>query len=636
MKCSNCNAWIPDDALFCSECGQKVAPASFAPQSQGFCPECGTPLLSDDMFCGGCGARNAAYGQASAPVAVKGGKKKKGFKLPVKALIIGGVAVALVAVVLFVVSLFAGGGTDRYAVYIKDRELMAASLPKGQDPMQLTDKLVDSYDVSNEDLADAYLGYYLALSADGKRMFYPDKVDDDGFSLYYRNINNSKKEPVKIDSGLEDGYIINESGTLVTYIKNDNLYQHDLTEKTKISGDVYDFDVSTDGKTLVYMKDYNSEEGADLYLKKGSADAEKIASGVSLIKFTNDDLSVILYLKEDSLYRVLSGKDPEKIASDVYSVYAISDSGACYYTQQEEKEIEYVSVLTNDRGSEGSYYMDWLEGDTMYNPVKTLVYFDGKESTVITETMVGYPDYSSEAQTIVYGTLESGELPVLKLSEYMDGSESISTMLENAMEEDTVYCIANGTKTSELSVDEFYDARVADDGTVYVLTEYDSEDYTCSLYKVTMADGKIKSCDMVDDEVYYSTSLTSNNILYYWKDYDYFNDCGELYMNGQKVDDDVYFYSRYYDQESGCLYYMVDYDEDKDEGTLVCWNGKKAVTIADEVVSFVYAGEGQVLYLYDYSSSSYKGELYSWNGKKAVKLDDDVTAIYAVDNAKDE
>ena len=632
MNCSNCNAWLPDDASFCGECGHKVEPMPEAPVEQSFCPECGAPLLPDDMFCGNCGTKNSAYGQPAVDDAAQGGKKK-GFKVPVKALVIGVAAVAVIAVVLLVTSLFSGG-TDSYTVYIKDRELFAAELPKAKDPMQLTDRLVDMDDVDNEELAEAWLDTYITLSKDGKKMFYPDKIDDDGATLYYRDITNSKKEPVKIDSSLEGYYTVNENGNLVTYIKNDNLYQHNLSEKTKIAGDVREYRVSKDGKNLLYVKDYTAEEGGDLYLKKGNGDAEKITSGVTSLVYANDDLSLVMYRKEDSLYHVHNGKEPEKIASDVYSVYAVYDSGACYYSKQEEAEITYWSVVNNDIGSDGEYYKDWLEADVMDNPLKTLYYFDGKESVMITETMIYSEGYTEgdAAELFTYSALESEELPTVKLSEtyYGQGSGDIYSMFWAGINGETVYYAATGAKTVELEQEDIRDVVVTQDGTVWVKTDYDSEDYTYSLYKVTVSDGKIKSSDMLDDEVYLMRTVSDSDILY-WKDVND-NDEGELYLNGTKVGDDSHYHWATFDEDTGCVYYMVDYDDDKMEGTLVCWDGKKNVTIADDVHDCAYAGDGQILYLYDYSTNNFKGELYSWNGKKAVKLDDDVVDVYVIRN----
>ena len=72
MKCSKCSAWLPDDAVFCSECGQKVEPVQAKTAGSAFCAGCGMPLPEGAAFCGNCGTRNEV------PVKPKKDHKKMG------------------------------------------------------------------------------------------------------------------------------------------------------------------------------------------------------------------------------------------------------------------------------------------------------------------------------------------------------------------------------------------------------------------------------------------------------------------------------------------------------------------------------------------------------------------------------
>ena len=59
MKCQFCNSEIPDDAMFCPECGKgQEKPLDTSPA--GFCPKCGCPLEAGSLFCPECGARTDA------------------------------------------------------------------------------------------------------------------------------------------------------------------------------------------------------------------------------------------------------------------------------------------------------------------------------------------------------------------------------------------------------------------------------------------------------------------------------------------------------------------------------------------------------------------------------------------------
>jgi hypothetical protein len=53
MKCTHCNAEIPEDSVFCPSCGQK---AETQPQPDKMCQKCQAPLKAEAKFCEFCGA----------------------------------------------------------------------------------------------------------------------------------------------------------------------------------------------------------------------------------------------------------------------------------------------------------------------------------------------------------------------------------------------------------------------------------------------------------------------------------------------------------------------------------------------------------------------------------------------------
>lgn len=264
----------------------------------------------------------------------------------------GGIGVAVVAVLILVISLIAGGGgkaKNDFALYLKDSEIFLSDLKKDSEAWQLTSRLVDTEDVDDEDLADSghTLGMYTCVSEDGKYIFFPDKVGgDDGISLYYREIANPEADAIKIDSGVRS-YTVNTSATIVTYLKGDegNLYQYKLAEdsKDKVASEVEGFEVSDDGTKIGYI---NSE--GSLYLKYADKDKEKIASEVSSLEYLTDDFKTVYYIKEGSLYKQVEGEDRVKIASDVYNVIKIYETGEIYYLTSEYGGISLMDYVTDD------------------------------------------------------------------------------------------------------------------------------------------------------------------------------------------------------------------------------------------------------------------------------------------------
>jgi hypothetical protein len=76
ITCPNCNADLPDDAVFCDQCGASLgsqapspspAAAPPAPVGQDVCPQCGASTIPGEAFCDNCGASLAEPQVSAAP-----------------------------------------------------------------------------------------------------------------------------------------------------------------------------------------------------------------------------------------------------------------------------------------------------------------------------------------------------------------------------------------------------------------------------------------------------------------------------------------------------------------------------------------------------------------------------------------
>lgn len=621
MNCKHCNAKLPDGAGFCSACGRKVEPVS---ENTVFCTNCGAPIGPGELFCGNCGTKNSSAPRNPGIAPRKSGKKseKMPIRIPPKALRWALVAAAAVVVVVLAVSLFSGG-SDSHVVYLKDSQLQYLPVPKGDDPLELTDELFNGSRLSNYEQQtnlSSRVTSRLLFSSDGKKLFYPDTIDGDTYTLYCQDLSNTKKDPVKIDSDLSGSYYLNEKGNLVTYSKGGKLYQHDLKEKTKIASDIGQFYVSDDGKTLLYQSDGN------LFLKKGSADAEKIVSEVESIIHVSDDLSMILYKKDGSLCRMKNGKDPEKIASDVAEIWVAYDSGECYYTKKEEDTIRLGTMLHDDVGTEESKsILEWMKDETINNPFCELYYNNGKENILITDKAQNYSYTNGDETMLAYSAFPGEDLPQVNVSEYLEGGTALTILARNALKAESRFYATWGDKTVELPEENISWVTISNKKTLWLGTDWNADNSTYTLKKVTLSGDTVKNIEEIDDDVKF-ISLVNDTDCIYWK-FKSNDTVGKLYMNGEKIADDARLYSVGYKKDSNLLYYLEDYNSIAMSGTLTCWNGKKAVTVQDDVYSFLRILDDQVVYLHDYSTKNFKGDLSIWNGKKAIKLDDDVVAI---------
>lgn len=690
ITCPKCNKELSDGKKFCDSCGTQIFETFF-------CPNCGKQTSTEFAFCQSCGASIVKQPAGEQPAGVPAEKKKK----PKKAIMFGGIGVAVVAVLILVISLFSGGkGKNNYALYLKDGEIFFTDLKKNSEAWQLTSRLVDFDKLDNEDLANAgyQLGLYTYMSENGKYIFFPDKVgkNDEGLNLYYKEVTKADAEAIKIDSDVQI-YTVNTSATLVTYLKGGEgtLYQYKIGEnsKDKIASDVRSFEVSDDGKKICYINYDNS-----IYLKCAGKEKEKIASDVSSLEYVIGDFTAVYYIKDGSLYKQAEGKDKVKIVSDVYNVIKIYESGEVYYITSESEEISLKDYVTDDmkdadssiteptypnyptapsRPSWWSYDTDaeyraalevferehtawqveckrmeneynaaceayWakqsrdrlragLEEETLEQSRYSLCFYNGTEEAVITDALIrGHYVYANDAPVVSYEAYNQSDLKKVKLSE-VESVYDVKSMVKAALFSSSERYIA--VKGAATVVEQKKDATnfiINSSGTVvYYIDDIPNEKNYGELYRIAISNGVVGKAEMYDRDVYTGYRyFVSDNELVYFKDHK--DGKGELYINKNKIDYDVYVYSVGVQTEFNKVFYFADWNAGKEYGTLKVYNGKEAVKIADDVHSFSVIPDGRVLYLYDYSLSKYKGELHEWSNGKTRKIDEDVVCVLPI------
>ena len=635
------------------------------------CPNCGEMTSKESAFCQNCGASMQVESVSETVENVeKAEAPKKEKKIDKKIFIIIGAAVAAIlalVIVIILVLILIGTGKKNNVLYVKDDEIYYTNLSQRQ-PWQVTENLLNTDYIDSSDLVQ-YASYnsaygFIQMSKDGKTVFYMDEIEnDDSFNLYYRKVNKSRKNPVKISSDVTS-YVLNEKTDIVTYEKEDKLYQYDMKESEKIANDVTAWYVSEDGKTIVYIND-----DGKAYFKKAGKDKEKIDSDIDYIEHISDDFKTVYYLKEDKLYMKKMGKDKVKIASDVFAVEAVYDNGDVYFLKDDSKEVTLMDYVkddmkeADDKLEEPEYpnirdfstyeeYWDaqdayWdayyeyddkeerdelreeLESEKMTIDSYELYYYNGKEAKSVAKNVNNYDvDAASERPVIVYSVVEPGDVSKVKLSE-IDYIWEVEDMIEDAMQsDDAQWSVAVKANASKVDVKEADYFELSKDGnTVYFMAKIDSEDSHGNLYKASISSSKMKKVEKYDSDVYYRTVGFVGEDFAYFKDVDDDDNVGVLVVNKKKVDDDVYLYRMTYDKNKGDLYYMVDWDSDDYCGVLCRYNGSKAKELVGDVYRFCITEKSEVVYLCDYSTEKDRGDLYLYKSRKPKKIDEDVLAI---------
>ena len=632
------------------------------------------------------------YSQAAAPVmqqspyqptAVPVKKAKKPF--PKKLIIFGAIGLTLVIIATILLSVFIkqpAKSQSSYALYVKDNELFFNSLKGNSESWQLSDHLIDTdEDFDEEDIIDSSYSFSYAakMSPDGKTMFFPDKIDGEGYgyNLYYRDTTNQESEPVKVASNVA-GYIISDSGKLViyaTYISESNyydIYEYNMSEdsKDKIASDVRRYNVSSDGKTVCYINDEDK-----LYIKESGKDKEKISSDVTGLYWTDDEsLKSFYYVKEDALYKYKNG-DSKKLVSDVYGVIEIYDSDKIYFSRKEAEEVSLMDYVNDDMKdvdayitqpeypeypsySDYYYYSDYyaaveryydeydeyladyekyreklsrdnlresLSEATLDREYYSLYYFDGKNEVLISDACASsYPTTATEAPVVFYRAYNQSNVEKINLSEIQYTYE-VEDYVEAALFSSYEAYIASESEAKIIEQESYAYLKIAPSGeAVYFMDNLSGDDETHGdLYCVSIDDGNIGDPELYDTDVYGTyVTLTEDETPIYFKDVDDYE--GEMYVGKKRIDYDVYCYVNItFDK----IYYRTDVDDDS---FMLKMYDSETVKIADDVYNYKILPDGRVLYLYDYSTNRYKGELYEWDDGEARKLDDDVVMIVSI------
>lgn len=655
--CSSCGEGNEAAAAFCQKCGTALkeeaevpAPVEEKTFETVFCPNCGTQTTTEFAYCPNCGAAISEEPEETDVAVIPAAPvKKKGFALPKKAILFGGIGAAVLVVLVLLIAIFSGGSKADFGLYLKDGEIFYTDYSKNGN-IEVTSRLVNGDGIGDSQLARSAsaIGTYITFSEDGDRMFFPDRIDDDseGITLYYRDINKPKKEAVKIDSDVTR-YAINKSGTQVVYTKGSDgiLYRHDLEDKEKIASGVVSFTAAEDLKKVGYRNEDDS-----YYLWYANKDAVKVASEISSIEHVAEDLSSVYYMKDGALYKYTeSSGDKEKIASDVAYVSAIYDSGELYYSKEETSEKNLLDYVDDDMAAADAAMTEPQSPEYPESP-KRPSWWDYDSDEEYNAAKAQYETEYAAYEEVCDQLKEAFNKAYDEYWAKVDRDE-LREDLKSAALESTEYTLyyydgKEATAVTDAMVNKWGEVSAADEAAM-VLKVYDQEDvqkvklsevsYYSQVYDLVnaarnasartyVAVGTTLSAVEQSDAAYYRLSPDGRKLYFL----DEISDVGEgdLYevvISGgtaeapEMYDSDVSNLSIFF--LDGAITYFKNADREDDKGDLY---------IAGEEIDYdVYSRyitdlDGSVLYYTDWNSEKSYGTLKLCRNGKKTKVADDV------------
>ena len=714
--CPNCGKTLPSGARFCQSCGAPIAaqaepaavqaepaaaqtePAAaqaepIAAQAEPAAAQTEPAAAQAEPIAAWAEAPTARTRDAAASAkntitakvkaagsrsSAEGTPKRK--KPTAKIIGISAVAVVLVVAIILGITLIPGKHASNTAIYLKDGNLCVLpnvkknadllTMQMVSDPDALQGDITGLWDY--QDSTNACSGCGATLSKDGSKLFYISTDLETEIRLCYIDLKAKNATPVRISGGVVLAFSVNESATLVTFLRDDNnLYQYDMQsgKAEKIASDLEEcFVASRDGSKIVYT----TENG--LYLYSGLGKTEKLSNDYCSQVYTPDDaLSTIYYVDEDdTLFCNKTGKaeDSFKIASGVDTLYGLTENGVYYTTDSKTVTMyDYVNqdLLSVDPDSlERPEYPFSFEYDTdaeyqaamkqykadmevyehandlrelqkdlareQYTLV-TLNYFNGSSASVVAEDVfrgsISSADTYAHAAAVLEYTYPDPEkaaaLTVDDMEAIIDSNYSYASTasdhIYNKIRSSSV--AVNGTAcASDLDI---YCICLTEDGQTACIITKNADNSDIDLYQAGISGNSLQTPTQIASDID-DLQIIGNNVVF-WQD-------SAVFVNNARIDDDV-LADHVAFRDDGSFVYLVG-EEDDNSYQLKSYKDGKTTTIADDVFNFGFTTGGELLYLRDYNTNRSEGTLYLYNGKDSTKLDDDVfTIIPAEDLAYD-
>lgn len=514
MKCTNCGAEIAEGAKFCGACGTAapVAEVSDIPEVETVA-EVAAEATETPVETAPKKEKTDALAKvktAMAPIA----EKCKTFVQKNKMWITCGacLAILLVTVLLIVSACNTGNGFAPY------ERAITAMVDDGTVMIQFDNKKVTKTKIEAESIRGRQ------YSLDGNVLAF--LTSDDSLVVV-----KGKKATVVAEDVTE--FLLSVTGEGIAFVtENDDgeaclklLKVGKKKAKTAMEGYPSDFELSPDGKSMIYLKHDEEEGKSELFYFTGSKSKKITSSEVKLVGLSNKGKQIYVVGKNDDgenvLYSYNTRGNKKKVGNCSTAAFAFNE--------------DHTQILFFD----GT--LSWSEG----MEAKTYISKKGKEAVKISSSYAVplYPNSSEvfdndHAATFpaedlynkVYSCYKDGQTNLWLIKKNVDNSKKLVSNVSGAVLDESAKYVYYGDKDRDLKVlkishgDRAGDKAklIAEDVENFVVTSNRSKVYFISddaLYSVNGKTGKGKKT-IASENVGYTLVLNQKDICYYYVDSD--------------------------------------------------------------------------------------------------------------------
>lgn len=535
MFCPKCGKGLPDNAMFCDNCGTRLVPdVSSEEKVQQASWENQQPVQPE-------APRQEApvYGAPQADVSAVGEKKS----IDIQALLnnklvwicLGGIIVVIIAIIIIANAASTSGGSslkgtplgtsymfldtsDGTYVYKADKEIAkfdssvySSAVSADKSAYACTDSDGVLYLISGDksvnvdsDVRSVY------MSDDGSTLVYRN---DDNELWYYRN--GSKKKIAEIDSdylptvrispnGDTVVYAVDEGSKTVTYIYSGNKAEELAAKLTPIS--------VSNGGSVIYAENANGKLG---YIKnKKGDDFETVKSLDGSYTLSEDKKSLIFYSGSSTYYFDTSLEDAVKIASGWVSLVL------------PDKTTGMVPGFKNFLGmNDGKIYRFELKrGDFEKTKIASVDYNyqvspDGSSVIYLKNGKLHKVDTKTGENDDIFATIDDEYITA-----FIAVTDFSGFYLLNSSDRSIYYVGKNGGEAKKPFAEDVYGAALNDSGVIVYLTDYSGSSGT--LYYSSRGDKgkKVSSIGECTSSLYTETGYSGSTVYVYDED-------GTLYVS---------------------------------------------------------------------------------------------------------